>query len=80
MARDRAERELARLVRKGKSSERLKEGPDRKKWECVRICEEIRKAVRIFLEHAPKERLGPKWEPALRQDPSCRYTPPPGVE
>jgi hypothetical protein len=67
-ARDRADKELAHLIRKRGSSRRLKVALDRKKWDFVKVENEIRKAVRVFLENVPKERLGPKWELALEHE------------
>lgn len=67
-ARGRAARELAYLTHGRLSATKLNAVSMRKKWDYAGIETEIRKVLGVFLDHAPAEKLGPKWVPFRSQD------------
>ncbi len=67
-ARGRAARELASLTHARLVAKRRNAVSLRKKWDYAGIENEIRKAIMVFLDHVPEERLGPKWSPFHSQD------------
>jgi hypothetical protein len=67
-ARNRADKELARLIHKRLASRRPVEASVRRRWDFIYIGNEAKKAIRVFLDNVPKDRLGPKWQLFLERE------------
>jgi hypothetical protein len=65
-ARDRADKEMAHLT-----YSRLKVTSAEKGWPYIKIANEVRKAIRVFIDNVPKEKLSTDWLKGPKQLEGC---------